>query len=208
MKLTQIKIILSMRTFLVPALAFLGGTVSMAQVLAPLDVTFSNLIGVTAPIYDVDGVTPLFGPTFRVELAYDATPLGGPQYAAVSPPAQFNIPPLHGFFSDGSRRIDGFHVGDTVTLWIRAWDSNMGTTTYDDATVRGTSKEVDLTVPAEPGPGAPLWPQSLTGLQSFYLEQVAVPEPGEVAAASGLLCLMFALSRKLVRARRAGARGG
>lgn len=197
MKPTHLTPRLPMKTVFTLVLLLSGAGTSLAQ--AVLDVYFSNFgPGLNAPVYNEDGVTGLYGQNFRAELTYDTTPLGTPGVAAVTPSVQFVVTGLPGYFGDGTtRHINGFDAGDSVTLWVRAWDSNTGAT-FDEATLRGISSSFSLTVPSAPQQGQPPpMAQWLAGLQSFQLQ--TVPEPVETAAVFAAACLIASLCRRLRR---------
>lgn len=162
----------------------LSPTVTLGQGM----LNFSNRgNGVDAPVYDWDGTTKLFGPTFAADLFWapgivsDSTEL-----VALGQPAVFAT---NGYFFGGTRSIPGQQAGATVTLQVRVWDVPHGSSWLQVATTYGGRIGESLLFQgtlAGSGSGA----QPLIGLVSFYLRPVGLdlpplPEPILLSIASG-----------------------
>jgi hypothetical protein len=160
-----------MNAYAIMVLAVLPATAALPQGL--LD--FANLeVGVNAPIYDIDGTTPLAGPGFLAGLY--AAPVGQ-SLAPVGGPVPF-LTTVPGYFRGGSWMVPGVPAGHTAVLQVVAWRASDGPTyalaNHPGAHVGSSDLlEVPLAGGAQP-------PSALIGLQSFSLHEV-VPEPSVFA---------------------------
>jgi hypothetical protein len=185
MKLPVIK---ALRWALWMNLCFAFGGICPAQGL----VNFANLnaaFGVNAPIYDVDGKTPL-GPGFFAQLY--AGPVGSTSLQAVGSPVQF----VKGYFFGGSVAVPGVAGGEIAVVQVRAWRALDGST-FETANHFGghvgTSAVLTLSALGSSNVGVPA---GLIGLESFSL--YVVPEP-PVWLLGVLGGVVFSVCRRRVR---------
>ena len=149
---------------------------------------------VDAPIYDVDGVTPLAGPGFLAQL-YAAAP--GQSLQPVDIPRPFGIGTSAGYFNGNQVTIPGVSAGGTATVQVAAWRASDGPT-FAAANHQGAHVGESLVFTVGPltanlPPPAP-FVIGLAGLRSFSLHVVA-PEPSVFAL--GLLGgALLALGRR------------
>lgn len=111
-----------------------------------------------------DGVTPLTGDRFKIEVfSFDAGKAGGfgSQLGTAVSPAS------NGRFNAGNDvRVYGANPGQTTQLIVRAWDTTTGAT-YDTATARGTSLNfVSTALGGDPDGEGPLLPLPGTSMTS------------------------------------------
>ena len=156
-------------------------TIGASQLLAQGQIDFSNYkpgLGIDAPVYEVDNITPLDS-GYLCQLLIKKAGDPGSNYAPVDAPVPFrNQPPEYNPFTAG--RGTGYFSGGVVTIpypagtWLEvvvaAWDSIGGTImTYKAAVaarVNCAETEPFLVKIAE-GPFNP--PPVLSGLKSFHL---------------------------------------
>ncbi len=141
---------------------------------------FGNLVpdqSVIAPVFNVDGTTPLAGTGFSVQLFYGTAGTPESSLIALGSPISFQTGGFAGYFGGNSVQIPGVPAGSQAQLQVRAWDNAGGTiTSFNSALVRGTS--TSFLSPALAVDLAPSIP-AMTGLTSFQL--AAVPEPTTIA---------------------------
>ncbi len=135
--------------------------------------------GWTAPIYDVDGMTPLTGSGFLVQL-YAATPGSSLQPIGLPVPFSDTSP---GYFGPVGVSVPVVPAYGTATVQIVAWRASDGPT-FPEANRPGAHIGESSVFNVGPlswlGPPPPTFPPpSLIGLQSFSLH-VVVPEPSVV----------------------------
>ena len=169
------------------AIAFMAtAAVAMAQG----TVTFSNKDSGTtppidAPIFNVDGTTPLSGSGFLAQLYF--APAGSTAStvftAAPGSALIFRTGTRAGYTDntvDLNRVLTGIAAGAAADIQIRAWDASKGST-YEAALAAGgaVGKSPTLAGVITGGSGTPAsLPTSLVGLQGFKLN---VPEPTTIA---------------------------
>ena len=137
----------------------------------------------SAPIYDVDGFTPLSGSNFVAQL------YGGHTADSLRPvgnPSPFFAGFRAGFFVPSTVVLPDIEPGDVSFFQVRAWEIASGAS-YEQARAFGgrfgRSEIMQLVLPGSPA-GPPPVPSTLTGLQSFQL-QTGVPafSPGRLEPA-------------------------
>ncbi len=175
------------RRMLPKLLLVLVGWLSASSASAQGLVEFANLseggglFEVDAPIYDVDGETPLAGPEFLAQLCAAAPgaslqPLGFPTPFSTGHPGYFFGP---GVVVPGV----GWWPESSAVIQVVAWRASDGATFAAANHLGGhvgESSVFSLGPLGNPGPpGSPL-PPPLHGLQSFSLH-VVVPEPSVFA---------------------------
>ncbi len=138
-------------------------------------------IGVDAPIYDVDGTTPLAGSGFLAELY--ATAPGGVLQPVTDSITPFSTRDAAGYFLPLEVAIPGVPAGHTATVQVVAWRASDGPTfaaaNHSGAHI-GESATFDVGPLTSMGPPPDPLPAFLVGLQSFSLH-VVVPEPSVFA---------------------------
>lgn len=142
------------------------------------NIVYGNFDGgsLYAPVFNVDGTTPLAGSGFSAQLYFGATGAADNALTALSGT-------LVNFSSAGiintlaTIQIPGFAAGTTVRLQLRAWDNAGGSiTSFESALIRGSSASfISAPLAADLAPNTPY----MTGLTSFQL--AAVPEPTTIA---------------------------
>ena len=142
-------------------------------------VEFANFPGgVDAPIYDVDGVTPLAGPGFLAQL-YAASP-GGTLQPVVSP-VPFLSGTYAGYFHSTDLQVPGIPPFAPAVVQVVAWrasdGSNFEAANHPGGHI-GQSLLLNLVLGDVQLPSG--LPTPLYGLQSFSLH-VVVPEPSVFA---------------------------
>lgn len=136
---------------------------------------------VDAPIFDVDGKTPLTGRGFLAEL-YAAAP-GQPLQPVSDSITPFLTGNSAGYFAALTVAVPGVSAGSTATVQVVAWRASDGATF---AAANHFGAHIGESSVFNVGPlWSPSWPPStfptpITGLQSFSL-QVVVPEPSVFA---------------------------
>lgn len=130
--------------------------------------------GVNAPIYEVDGKTPLSGPAFFAGL-YAAAP--GDRLQPRSQPVPFLAGGGSGYFMGGIVAVQGVSYGGRAVVQVVAWRASDGPT-FEAANHPGG--HVGASSVFEVGLASPTGLAGLYGLQSFSLE-VVVPEPSVTA---------------------------
>jgi hypothetical protein len=162
-----------------------------SRALAQGDVQFDNVTGTPAWTVSLDGVLVGAGSAVRAELWWAA---GSSQpEASLAPTGIFAT--LTDWFGNGSFfkgvvTIPGAAPGQAITLQVRAWDPQTGSS-YDTALTRGkNSTTANYTTPS----GLAL-PDPINGLDSFNV--VVVPEPSTFALLGlGTGVLLFLRRRK------------
>jgi hypothetical protein len=150
--------------------------------------------GSGAPIYNIDGVTPLDG-------NYLAILFAGPDAGSMEPiglALPFRTGAGQGFFNtagqDTTRVIPSVLPGAQATIVVKAWEA-AGGTTFDQARLGGYAygESAAFSVTTGGAGEPPSLPQPLVGLTSFSL----VPEPSTYALlALGAGALMLIRRRK------------
>jgi hypothetical protein len=147
-------------------------------------VLFSNTT--SAPVFDVDGVTPLSGSAFLAQL-YAGPPGGALRPAGAAVPF---LKTSAGLFFGGTRRIPNVAPGGEARVQVRVWESGLGTT-YESAITNGSRMGASalLTI-LTGGSGEPPSPAvPLLGLSPFPLTRNPAPQfasgPASVTAALG-----------------------
>jgi hypothetical protein len=170
--------------------AFMAAALSVS---AQGTVNFVNRITgqLDAPIFGIDGVTPLNGSGYMAQL-YAGSAMDN--LAAVGDPAPFRTGTGAGYWnptgapSTGALRVvDGIAGGANAFVQVVAWDVASGAT-YAAAGIKGASSIMQVTLGGAGAPPGP--PANLTALQSFSL----VPEPSTIAL--GLLGAAALLLRR------------
>lgn len=136
-------------------------------------VIFANRGGnVDAAVFDVDGITKLYGPGYRAELLAGSNPN---TMAVAGAPANFIVP---GYFTGGIRLIPGVLAGQAAYLQVRVWDSDSGTN-YDQVLANGGKVGFSSVISVVTGGGGmpPGLPALLAGLESFSLRQGIAAAP-------------------------------
>lgn len=140
-----------------------GGTVVFANYFV------DGLSEINAPVYDVDGVTPLNG-------GYVAQLYAGPSLALLRPagaPVSFGTGFDAGFWPQTLVTLPTVTPGSIAFVQVRAWDPSVGATFEMARAIGGKFGESEiLQIPVG---GGLLVPTSLTGLQSFTM-QAGLPE--------------------------------
>jgi hypothetical protein len=144
-------------------------------------VNFANgAAGVDARIYTYTG---WLGPDWAADLYYGAQ--GSSQFSLIA--GGFNVPfssgESAGYFFGGSRTLNGFAAGSTITVQVRVWRPSDAATFEEAARSSGghfgTSYLIDVTLGGGVTP-----PPNLIGLQGFYagpLTPPTIPEPSTFA---------------------------
>ncbi len=170
-----------MRRMLPKLLLVLGVWFYASGALAQGLIEFSNWgPGSDAPVYDVDGRTPLAGPAFSAQL-YAAAPGSSLQPVGVPVPFQSSNP---GYFMGDVVAVLGVPQGGTAVVQVVAWRASDGLT-FEAADHPGghVGESSVITVRGLGGllpPPSSADPATLFGLQSFSLH-VVVPEPSVFA---------------------------
>ena len=161
-------------------------------------VNFTNIgAGLNAPVFDVDGVTPLAGPAFRAQVYVGSSASESSLVAfPVTVPFIFS-----GYFQAGSRALPGFPPGSKPFFQVRAWEA-AGGASYEAALAAGkkVGKSTVFQLQDPVGLSDPNWgppPPLLWGLTSFSL----VPEPSAIVlgAVGGAVLLLLGRVLKTVR---------
>jgi hypothetical protein len=123
-----------------------------------------------APVFDIDGVSPLNGSNFVAQL------YGGPSLELLRPagrPSHFQSGFGAGYFYPQIVTLPTVPPGSNAIVQVRAWDATKGSS-YEEARGLGGKfgKSELLTVMAG---GGPIAPANLIGLQSFSL-QAGMPQ--------------------------------
>ena len=156
-------------------------------------VTLANGLGdVDAPIYDVDGITPLAGTAFRAQL-YAAAP--GNSLAPIGPATPFLTGSNAGYVVGiGGVQVPGVPAFSMALIQVVAWRASDGATFAAANHLGGQVGEsaiLDIRLGCSETPAC--LPADLVGLQSFSLH-VVVPEPSPAAIAV-LALAVFGLRR-------------
>ncbi len=188
------------RTFLKISLAVAAVTLLLANdASAQGTVNFNNKVsidGINAPIYDFTvGGAMLEGTNYLAQLY--SGPVGTTEDKLVPTGAivDFRTNVAAGYLNvgaNGSRTIPNVALGDSAVLQVRAWTAATGAT-YEDALASndpnsrvGKSDLIVVTTKTS----ALSTPTSMTGLQSFAIGPVGVPEPSvQLLGAVGLTML-------------------
>lgn len=118
-----------------------------------------------APVFDLDGITPLSGSQFVAQL------YAGPTLDALRPacqPTPFQSGPNAGYFVPHTITLASVMPGSNAVLQVCAWDANYGTS-YEQARALGGRVGKSGVFQVLAG-GGTLPPQPLQGLQSFNLQ--------------------------------------
>ena len=118
-----------------------------------------------APVFDVDGRTPLWGPDFLVQMYAGLTP---GSLVPVAMPLTFRTGPAAGYWIVEGVSIPAVLPGELVYVQIRAWEAAAGSL-FEEAQnsggKRGMSKVLGVITGGSGEP--PSLPSNLAGLESF-----------------------------------------
>ena len=134
-------------------------------------VQFTNIVGnILAPVFDIDGVTPLSGAGFMAQL-YAGPTLS--DLAPVGPAVPFLTGDLAGFWSvdpSVTRAIPSVVPGSEAVVQARVWETSMGPS-FEAALASGSKVGISLplTIPTGGNGLPPSLPTEMTGLTSFQL---------------------------------------
>jgi len=167
-----------------------------------IDVTISPS-GVNAPVFDFGGAK--LDSTFLAQF-YFSSSANGPFTAVADNPVPFRSGAGAGYWNavgsvsgDSSRTLTGIAAGSAAFVEVKAWNLSAGAT-YDIANKVGgahTGVSQVVSIPATGGAGSPPGlPAALTGLQSFTLSVVPVPEPSTLALGLVGAAALFLRRRK------------
>lgn len=157
-------------------------------------VLFQNYVpplGVNAPVYESDGVTPLSGAQFVAEL------LGGDSASNLESLATtgFLTGTGAGYSSGGSRAIPGVVPGGTAWIQVRVWNTGSGSSfTQAQASGMANSWWASAVFTLTPGGGTinPTTPAPLTGLGNSPVYLNSVPEPSPLGLIGlGIVAALF-----------------
>jgi len=170
---------------------------SCAAAFAQGTLTFANAgPGAVFKIFDTDGTTALAGSGFMADLYWAAgTVTDSTLLAALNAPAPFNSGLQAGYFTGGQRSIPGQAGGSTITVQVRAWNTQGGSFATWAAAKAGSgsigeSILAQITLGTPPGT-----PPYMTGLNGHTF-QLAVPEPSTFALAGLGLAGMLVFRRR------------
>ena len=141
-----------------------GGTVDFRNRLHSL--SLSN----EAPVFDIDGVTPLSGEQYVAQL------YAGPSLELMRPagePSPFHTAFNAGFFVSRIVTLANIAPGDHAFTQVRAWESARGSSYEEARALGGKFGRSDVVELIAGGPLAP--PPTMVGLRSFSL-QAGLPE--------------------------------
>jgi Ca-activated chloride channel homolog len=143
------------------------------EVQTPGTIVFANrevACGLNAPVYDLDGVTPVVGDEYVVEL------WAGPSAATMQPIATTGFRASCGYFGPGSQpvSIPTVEAGSVAHVQVRVWDTQGGVAArYEEAEQRNLKRAVSsvFTVVTGNEGTPPTLPACLLGLESMILVQ-------------------------------------
>lgn len=118
-----------------------------------------------APVFDVDGVTPLSGSNYLAQL------YAGPTLDSLRPvgePSPFYAGFLSGFFRPQVVTLPDVAPGQTALAQVRVWEAARGATYEEARALGGKFGRSDVLQVTAGGP--PLIPPPLAGLRSFSLQ--------------------------------------
>jgi hypothetical protein len=147
---------------------------------------------VDAPVFSIDGVTPLAGTAYMAQLY--AGPAGSfeSSLTPVGEPVPFRTGRAAGYWEPRFVKVPFVFAGQTATLQARVWEATAGSfeAAQSGAGLYGSSKLLQIQLGGlDIGLAAYLW-----GLESFSL----VPEPGSISLALfGFVVLLLAHRRSL-----------
>jgi hypothetical protein len=181
-----------------PGIFFWGQAVALAVILphtiAAQTVDFNNNRNFPTPadrrVYNVD-MQPLVGTNFLARLVYgpDASnlqPTGSAGRFRDVPPGD----PLAGTWSGGTRTLNGFSPGQTVTLAVQVWDVFSGAT-YETASRRMQSLSFSYTIPA---PGAAVTAYYIDNFRGIRPLTCPIPGPLAISETNGNIHVSYATS--------------
>lgn len=137
-----------------------GGTIDFRN----RSLTFTTVSN-EAPVFDLDGVTPLNGPQYVAQL-YAGSSLDS--LRPIASPSAFRTGYYAGFFDSRILPLPHIPPGDTVFAQVRVWESNKGSS-YEEARALGGKFARSEILEVIAGNGT-LSPTRLAGLTSFHLE--------------------------------------
>ena len=157
-------------------------------------VTLANAIDdIDAPIYDVDGITPLAGTAFLAQL-YAAAP--GSSLAPIGSPTTFLTGANAGYVQAIDEQVPGVPAFSIALIQVVAWRASDGATFAAANHLGGQVGESAILNIRLGCSGTPAClPADLVGLQSFSLH-VVVPEPSPAALAVLGLALLGPRARR------------
>jgi hypothetical protein len=168
----------------------LGSTLAFAAAtaLAQGTVNFANIQGsLNAPVYHSDGTTKLSGSTFIAELLAGTSQ----NNLTISVGTTGFLPDQGaGYFSGGTKTVNGIAGGATAWIQLRFWNTINGSS-FASAQASGASDAWGSSAPFTVVLGNPL-PARLDGLNGQELKLNSVPEPSALALVGlGLSSLLF-----------------
>jgi hypothetical protein len=131
---------------------------------------FFGNTNVEAPVFDLDGITPLNGSNYLAQL------YGGPSLELLRPvgqPSHFQAGFGAGFFFPQLVTLPTVPPGSNAVVQVRAWDGNKGSTYEESRAFGGKFGKSELLTVTVGGGLMP--PADLTGLRSFSL-QAGLPQ--------------------------------
>lgn len=154
-------------------------------------VQFTNIVGdILAPVFDIDGTTPLAGAGFMAQLYAGPTVT---DLAPVGPAVPFLTGPLAGFWSvdpSVTRAIPSVLPGSEAVVQARVWETAMGPS-FEAALANGSRVGISLalTIPTGGHGIPPSLPTEMVGLDSFQLTfdlpPTIITQPDHVAVELG-----------------------
>jgi hypothetical protein len=175
------------------------GIMVAGSVWAQGTVNFSNLLGLSARITDVDGTTFLAGSAYKVDLFYGAVGADPSTFTSLNLAVNFNTGGQAGFFAGGEQSLP-IAGGTAVQIQPRAWRASDGATWQDAWNAMGNASDAAtatiVTVTLADGTASPKpTPPSMTGYVGHSI--VVAPEPSTILLGlAGLGGLLF-LRRKV-----------
>lgn len=185
------KLLLTMALGAACSAAFAQGTLNFANAAA----------GVNAPVTVNNSATRASGNTYTVDLYWG--PAGTTLSGSLTPlgsSAIFNAGAQSGYFTGGSRTVNGVAGGTSIVVQIRGWQTTLGSTTFatwaqaqSGGAAIGNSGLFNITLATPPAT-----PVNLVGLTSFDIHGGGVvPEPSSFALAGiGAAALLIFRRRK------------
>ncbi len=167
-----------------------------ASAVAQGTVNFANIgVGLSAPVFDIDGVTRLSGDAFLSQLYVGATATES-SLTAVPGPAPLLSGANAGFYMGGTRTLSSFPPGSKPFCQVRTWAS-AGGNSYDEALAAGKyaikSAVFQIGMPlGNPNADPPTPPATLLGLTSYSY----VSEPSTIALGILGTAALFLLRRR------------
>jgi len=153
-------------------------------------------LGLNAPVYESDGVTPLSGPQFTAELLEGSSP----DVLASIAITGFLTGAGAGYFNGGVQTINTVAPRTSAWFEVRVWNTVSGASFLEaQASGLGNSWWQSAAFAVQTGGGAinPFPPGDLTGLGNSPVYLNSVPEPTSIAlAALGTAVVLFRFRRR------------